>query len=48
MGFKAGIGLVIVVDQLPKFLGVHIEKAGWLHNLVATWRTCPSVSCRRS
>jgi SulP family sulfate permease len=25
VGFKAGIGLVIVVDQLPKFLGVHID-----------------------
>jgi high affinity sulfate transporter 1 len=36
VGFKAGIGLVVVVDQLPKFLGVHIDKAGWLHNLVAT------------
>ncbi len=36
VGFKAGIGLVIVVDQLPKFFGVHIDKAGWLHNLLAT------------
>jgi SulP family sulfate permease len=44
VGFKAGIGLVIVVDQLPKFLGVHIEKAGWLHNLVATAAQLPQVS----
>jgi len=44
VGFKAGIGLVIVVDQLPKFLGVHIEKAGWLHNLVATAAHLPEVS----
>src|SRR5690242_9798983 len=28
-GFKAGIGLVIVVDQLPKLLGLHIEKHGF-------------------
>jgi MFS superfamily sulfate permease-like transporter len=28
-GFKAGVGLVIVVDQLPKLLGIHIEKAGF-------------------
>ena len=27
-GFKAGIGLVIVVDQVPKLLGIHIEKTG--------------------
>jgi len=28
-GFKAGIGLVIVLDQLPKLLGVHITKQGF-------------------
>ena len=26
VGFKAGIGLVIVVDQLPKFFGVHMTR----------------------
>jgi len=26
VGFKAGIGLVIIVDQLPKLLGIHIHK----------------------
>ena len=34
-GFKAAIGLVIVVDQLPKLLGLHLEKAGFLRDLVA-------------
>src|SRR6478736_3734712 len=34
VGFKAGIGLVIVVDQIPKLLGVHFEKSGFVHNLV--------------
>ena len=29
-GFKAGIGLVIVLDQLPKLLGIHITKDGLL------------------
>ena len=29
-GFKSGIGLVIVVDQLPKLLGVHFTKTGFL------------------
>jgi high affinity sulfate transporter 1 len=44
VGFKAGVGLVIVVDQLPKFLGVHIEKAGWLHNVVQTFAHLPDSS----
>jgi sulfate permease, SulP family len=34
-GFKAGIGLVIVVDQIPKLLGIHFDKGGFLHNLLA-------------
>jgi Sulfate permease family len=25
VGFKAGIGLVIVVDQLPKIVGIHVR-----------------------
>jgi hypothetical protein len=29
-GFKAGIGCVIVLDQLPKLLGIHITKQGLL------------------
>src|SRR5215470_17036711 len=28
-GFKSGIGLVIVVDQIPKLLGIHIDKTGF-------------------
>jgi len=31
-GFKAGIGLVIIVDQLPKLLGFHIQKAGFFRD----------------
>ena len=34
-GFKAAIGVVIVVDQLPKLLGIHLEKSGFLFDLVA-------------
>jgi high affinity sulfate transporter 1 len=34
-GFKAGIGLVIVLDQLPKLLGIHIIKAGFFRDLAA-------------
>ena len=32
-GFKAGVGLVIVVDQLPKLLGIHIQKAGFFRDV---------------
>jgi len=32
-GFKAGIGLVIVLDQLPKLLGIHITKGGFLRDI---------------
>jgi len=33
VGFKAGIAIVIIVDQLPKLLGLHFDKAGFLHNI---------------
>lgn len=36
VGFKAGIGIVIVVDQLPKLLGIHFAKGGFVHNLLAS------------
>ena len=35
VGFKSGIGLVIVVDQLPKLFGIHIDKAGFLRDVVS-------------
>ena len=44
IGFKAGIGLVIVLDQLPKLLGVHFDKGNFFHNLVATIREIPHTS----
>src|SRR5262249_44535498 len=34
-GFKSGIGLVIVVDQIPKLLGVHFAKTTFAHDVVA-------------
>src|SRR5262249_439583 len=33
IGFKAGIALVIVLDQLPKLLGIHIPKGTFVQNL---------------
>ena len=44
VGFKAGIGLVIVLDQVPKILGIHIAKGSFLHNVVAIARGLPDVS----
>jgi len=33
VGFKAGIAVVIIVDQLPKLLGIHFAKGSFVHNL---------------
>jgi hypothetical protein len=44
IGFKAGIGLVIVVDQVPKILGIHFPKGGLLHNLVSVVVGLPETS----
>src|SRR6476646_4047470 len=44
IGFKAGIGLVIVLDQIPKLLGIHFPKGGFLHNLLATVQAIPHAS----
>ena len=35
VGFKAGIGLVIVLDQVPKMLGIHFAKGSFLQNVIA-------------
>jgi len=43
-GFKAGIGLVIVLDQLPKLLGIHITKAGFLRDIVSIVQHLPETS----
>ena len=43
-GFKSGIGLVIVADQIPKLLGIHIEKTGFLRDLVAVAAHVPQTS----
>lgn len=43
-GFKAGIGLVIVLDQVPKLLGVHIEKAGFFRDVFRLVQQVPHTS----
>jgi MFS superfamily sulfate permease-like transporter len=44
VGFKAGIGLVIVLDQVPKLLGVHIEKTGFFRDAAAVAAQVPELS----
>jgi high affinity sulfate transporter 1 len=44
IGFQSGIGLVIVVDQLPKLLGIPIEKTGFLRDLLAIIGQLPQTS----
>ena len=43
-GFKSGIGLVIVVDQIPKLLGIHIDKAGFFRDVLSIVGHLPSAS----
>ncbi|MBL0144199.1 MAG: SulP family inorganic anion transporter [Betaproteobacteria bacterium] len=43
-GFKAGIGLVIVLDQVPKLLGVHIDKQGFFRDVASVAHHLPQTS----
>ena len=43
-GFKAGIGVVIVCDQLPKMLGLHIQKEGFFRDLASLLGHLPETS----
>jgi sulfate permease, SulP family len=44
VGFKAGVGLTIVIDQIPKLLGVQIPRAHFFHNLVHLAEQVPQAS----
>jgi high affinity sulfate transporter 1 len=44
IGFKAGIGVVIVLDQIPKLFGTHFPKGTFLQNLLATIRSVPKAN----
>src|SRR6516164_4035637 len=44
VGFKAGIGLVIVLDQVPKILGIHFANGSFLHNIVEIVKGVPRAS----
>jgi len=43
-GFKAGIGLVIVLDQVPKLLGIHITKEGFFRDILGMLHHVPETS----
>jgi len=43
-GFKAGIGLVIILDQAPKLFGLHITKENFFHDLVSLVTHLPETS----
>jgi high affinity sulfate transporter 1 len=44
IGFKAGIGVVIILDQIPKLLGVHVTGKTFLQKLVSTVEHVPQTS----
>jgi len=44
IGFKAGIAIVIIVDQIPKLLGIHFPKAGFFQNVLSMIANLPATS----
>ncbi len=44
IGFKAGIGVVIVLDQVPKILGIHFARGTFVQNLLSTLHDIPQTS----
>ncbi len=48
VGFKAGIGIVIIVDQLPKLLGLHFDKGSFTNNLIGIVHHIPQARWRPS
>ena len=44
VGFKAGVGLVIVVDQVPKILGIHFPRGTFVQNGLSIVHDLPKTS----
>jgi high affinity sulfate transporter 1 len=44
VGFKAGVGLTIVLDQIPKLLGIHFNKGHFFHNVISIVDHLPQAS----
>jgi sulfate permease, SulP family len=43
-GFKAGLAVVILADQLPKLLGVHSDKGNFFHQAISTLAHLPETN----
>lgn len=43
-GFKAGIGMVVVLDQVPKLFGFHIAKEGFFADILSVLQHLPHTS----
>ncbi len=43
-GFKAGIGMVVVLDQVPKLFGFHITKQGFFADVLSVLQHLPHTS----
>ncbi len=43
-GFKAGIGMVIIFDQVPKLFGIHFTKQGFFQDLLSLVQHIPEAS----
>jgi len=44
VGFKAGVGLVIVLDQVPKILGIHFPRGTFVQNVLSIVHDLPRTS----
>jgi high affinity sulfate transporter 1 len=44
VGFKAGIGFVIIADQVPKLLGIKIHKEGFFRDVFAIVEAIPKAA----
>ena len=44
VGFRAGIGLVIVVDQIPQILGIHFTRETFVQNVLSIVHHLPKTS----
>jgi sulfate permease, SulP family len=43
-GFKAGVGLLIVVDQVPKLLGLHVDRGHFFREVLSILQHMPETS----
>ena len=44
VGFKAGVGLVILVDQVPKIAGIHFPRGAFVQNVLSIVHHLPKTS----